>query len=129
VIELVAEGYFFLIWTDLVLRLRNLRSLCSARPVQTPCRHRAHSVAQICRAMDLACVLYPKRVLCLQRSVATSLLLSRHGIAARLVIGVRLLPFKSHAWVEVNGAPVNDKPYMRQIYSVLEDPGNSESQR
>jgi hypothetical protein len=70
--------------------------------------------------MDLACVFYPKSVLCLQRSAATTLLLRRHGIRAELVIGAQMLPFKSHAWVEVEGTVVNDKPYMREIYQVLE---------
>jgi hypothetical protein len=35
------------------------------------------------------------------------------------VIGVQHLPFIAHAWVELNGSVVNDKPYMPQIYSVL----------
>jgi transglutaminase superfamily protein len=42
-------------------------------------------------------------VLCLQRSAATTLLLRRHGWDAEMVIGAKLLPFQSHAWVEVNG--------------------------
>jgi hypothetical protein len=70
--------------------------------------------------MDLACVFYPKPVRCLQRSAATTLLLRRHGVGAELVIGAQLLPFRSHAWVECGGAVVNDKPYMREMYQVLE---------
>ena len=70
--------------------------------------------------MDFACVLYPKQVLCLQRSAATTLLLRRRGIAAEMVIGAQLLPFKSHAWVESEGAVVNDKPYVREIYRILD---------
>jgi hypothetical protein len=70
--------------------------------------------------MDLACVFYTKQILCLQRSAATTLLLRRHGIYAEMVIGAQMLPFKSHAWVEVDGAVVNDKPYVREIYQVLE---------
>jgi len=37
-----------------------------------------------------------------------------------MVIGAQLLPFKSHAWCEVRGAIVNDKPYLYDIYTVLE---------
>jgi hypothetical protein len=70
--------------------------------------------------MDIACALYPKRVLCLQRSAATLFLLRRHGWDATLVIGAQTVPFKSHAWVELNGAVVSDKPYMREMYQVLE---------
>jgi hypothetical protein len=70
--------------------------------------------------MDLACVFYIKKVLCLQRSAATTLLLRRYGHKAEMVIGAQMLPFKSHAWVEVDRAIVNDKPYMTDIYRELE---------
>ena len=78
------------------------------------------SQEDLCRAMDLACVFYFKRVFCLQRSVATTLLLRRHGLDAELVIGAKLLPFRSHAWVELHGEVINDKPYMHTIYQILE---------
>ena len=58
--------------------------------------------------------------MCLQRSAATTLLLRRHGLHAELVIGAQILPFKSHAWTEIGGVVVNDKPYMMDIYRVLE---------
>ena len=48
------------------------------------------------------------------------MLLRRHGYEAAMLIGAQMLPFKSHAWVEVNGNVVNDKPYMHEIYQVLE---------
>lgn len=75
---------------------------------------------RLCRAMDFACVFYPKRVLCLQRSVATTLLLRRYGLSAEMVIGAQTLPFRSHAWVEINNEVVNDKPYMLELYRPLE---------
>jgi len=75
---------------------------------------------RICTAVDMACIWYWKEVLCLQRSAATACLLKRHGIPAQMVIGVQQMPFKAHAWVEVNGRVVNDKPYVREIYAVLD---------
>jgi hypothetical protein len=39
---------------------------------------------------------------------------------ATLVLGAKQMPFKAHAWVEVHGLVVNDKPYMHEIYSVLD---------
>jgi|SRR5580704_3747912 hypothetical protein len=74
----------------------------------------------ICRAMDRLCVWYPKRVLCLQRSAATTCLLRSYGVPAQLVIGAQQLPFKAHAWVEVAGSVVNDKAYMPEIYTALD---------
>lgn len=77
-------------------------------------------VERICSAVDLACIWYWKKVLCLQRSGATACLLKRHGVPAQMVIGAQQIPFKAHAWVEVNGRVVNDKPYTPEMYSVLD---------
>lgn len=90
---------------------------------QSPVGQRGSSVPTIdnvCRAIDLACIWYPKEVLCLQRSAATCCLLKRCGFPAQMVVGARLMPFQAHAWVEVNGKVVNDKSYVPQMYSVLD---------
>ena len=73
-----------------------------------------------CAAVDNACLWYWKQVLCLQRSVVTVILLREQGIAAELVIGAQHMPFRAHAWVEVDGEVVNDLLYMKQMYSVLD---------
>lgn len=78
------------------------------------------TVEKICTAVDIACIWYPKEVLCLQRSAATVCLLKRYGVPAQLMIGAQQIPFKAHAWVEVEGRVVNDKPYMREKYLVLD---------
>jgi hypothetical protein len=76
-------------------------------------------VAEVCAAVEQACIWYPKRALCLQRSAITACLLRNKGIAARVVIGARPVPFLAHAWVEVDGAVVNDFPRVRQFYQTL----------
>ena len=76
--------------------------------------------ADVLWAVDEACVWYPKRAACLQRSVVATWLLRRHGIAAELVIGYRPVPFESHAWVEVAGAVVNDRPQYQRVFTVLD---------
>jgi hypothetical protein len=73
----------------------------------------------ICDAVRLASCLYWKPVLCLQRSLCTARLLRTHGVAARLVIGYRAVPFFSHAWVEANGRVVNDSPTYRRRLRIL----------
>jgi hypothetical protein len=78
------------------------------------------AVEQICRAVDMACIWYWKEALCLQRSAATVCLLKRNGVPAQMVIGVQRMPFKAHAWVEVDGQVVNDKPYTPEMYAVLD---------
>ena len=77
-------------------------------------------VERICAAIDMACIWYWKEALCLQRSAATTCLLKRYGVPAQMVIGVQQMPFKSHAWVEVDGRVVNDKPYVSEVYAVVD---------
>jgi hypothetical protein len=77
-------------------------------------------VSDVVWAVDEACVWYVKRAQCLQRSVVATWLLRRHGIAATLVIGCRALPFESHAWVEVDGDVVNDKPQYPRVFTILD---------
>jgi hypothetical protein len=78
------------------------------------------AVETLCSAVDMACIWYRKEVLCLQRSAATTCLLRKSGIPAQMIIGARPMPFKAHAWVEVNGNVVNDKPYTQEMYAVLD---------
>lgn len=78
------------------------------------------AMERICYAVDMACIWYWKKVLCLQRSAATSCLLKRYGIPAQMVIGAQQMPFKAHAWVEVDRRVVNDKPYTPEMYAVLD---------
>ena len=78
------------------------------------------AVAHICSAMDMACIWYWKEALCLQRSAATACLLKKYGVPAQMVIGAQRMPFKAHAWVEVDGRVVNDKPYTPEMYAVLD---------
>ena len=75
---------------------------------------------KVCSAVDTACIWYWKQVLCLQRSAATACLLKAHGVSARMTIGAQQMPFKAHAWVEVDGRVVNDKPYTQEMYGVLD---------
>ncbi len=108
---------------DLVLTVGSLKALCArvrgfaVRPRRRPAA--GDVVGVVCAAVDRACVWYPKQALCLQRSAVTTCLLRRHGTPARLVIGVRPMPFFAHAWVEVDGAVVNDWPRVPHFYPSL----------
>jgi hypothetical protein len=121
--RLVIESWVLLFYFEFVLRLRSFKALHEIvrkekiRPAREPM---LRSSAELCHAVDLACLFYFRRVMCLQRSAATTLLMRRHGWEAEMVIGAQTLPFKSHAWVELRGTVVNDKSYVPQIYTVLE---------
>src|ERR1700740_190784 len=74
------------------------------------------TIERVCTAVNYACVWYPKQVLCLQRSFVTTHLLRKHGIAALMVLGAQKLPFKAHAWVEVEGRAVNERSNVQATY-------------
>ncbi|SRR6266550_2864339 len=78
------------------------------------------AVVQLCDAVNHACIWYPKRVLCLQRSAVTTCLLRSRGVPAQMVLGARKFPFKAHAWAEVNGRAVNERRDVQAMYGVWE---------
>ena len=119
---LVLKAYWKLIYFDFYLARGNFAGL-HQRVRSYPIREKTanpEAIERICAAMDMACIWYWKEALCLQRSAATACLLKQHGVAAQLVIGAQQMPFKAHAWVEVDRRVVNDNPYMPEIYAVLE---------
>lgn len=119
--RLFLRAYFELIRFEFYLRTGDfgaLHRLVSECPIATA--PSSFEIEQIGHAVDLASIWYWKRVLCLQRSAATVCLLKRCGAPAELVIGAQSMPFKSHAWVELNGRVIQDKPYMPEVYAVLD---------
>jgi hypothetical protein len=118
----VLEAYLLLIRFDLHLARGNFAALHSkvrdfpiGKPGTLP-----DAVEKISTAVDLACIWYWKEALCLQRSAATACLLKKYGVAAQMVIGAQQMPFRSHAWVEVAGRVVNDRPYTSEMYAVID---------
>jgi transglutaminase superfamily protein len=119
---LVIKAYLNLIHFDLYLARGNFAALYNEVrrfPVgkKTPS---PEAVERICAAVDMACIWYWKEALCLQRSAAAACLLRQYGVHAQLVIGAQQMPFKAHAWVEVDGRVVNDKAYTPEMYGVLD---------
>jgi hypothetical protein len=119
---LVLRAYLALLQFEVLLVRGNFAALYDTVrhcPCFCQCRN-VDTIAQICSAVDIACIWYWKEALCLQRSAAAACLLKKYGVPAQLVIGAQHTPFKSHAWVEVDGRVVNDKPYVAEIYAVVD---------
>lgn len=119
---LVCRAYLLLIRIDALL-VRGKFPALYERMRSVPLRRQvapAESAETVCRAVDIASIWYWKQVPCLQRSAAATCLLRRYGIAAELVLGAQLMPFRAHAWVEVRGHVVNDRPYVSELYAVLD---------
>lgn len=121
-IPYVLRGLVVLVRVDLVMRFRHiegLHSLIATTPVRSGLTGRLATPDQLTKALDYASAFYVKQVLCLQRSAATVLLLRRQGWPATLVIGAQVMPFKSHAWVEVDGEVLNDRPSVTKSFQIL----------
>jgi hypothetical protein len=123
-IRLVIEGYLLLVRIDVLIRRGKFDAIDTLVRNQAVRRKPeggdVAGRAAIRRAMDLACVFYVKPVLCLQCSSAMTVQLRRHGWPAEMVVGAQMVPFEFHAWVELDGKVLTDKPYVRERYRVLE---------
>lgn len=121
---LVAKALWKLTVYDLKVLLSGFRSIHRAlerqnfaAPVSPPTQRKI--IEHVTHAVALASTLYWRPVQCLHRSVVLARMLRALGIPAQLVIGYRLSPFFSHAWVEVNGRVVNDSLVLPQHLMVL----------
>lgn len=113
---------FLQAWTwvcasKLSLRVVGLpRTLAWCRRAPTPTA--AANLPRAARWVGVAARNVPGGASCLVRSLALLGLLHRGGTAAELRVGVgRTAPrLEAHAWVEVDGVPVNDAPDVAARY-------------
>lgn len=56
---------------------------------------------------------------CLSRSIGLLYFLLLQGFPAKLCLGARLFPFRSHAWVEVNNQAVMDSENLISTFSIF----------
>ena len=109
----------FMLEPSLVIdRYEQLCEMVSRMPTRQ--RSRRPDLTRICIAYRYALIAYPKPVVCLQRSAALTRLLRSLGFPAEMVIGLRSLPFQTHAWVELDGAVVDDPPELQKTFHPLQ---------
>lgn len=77
------------------------------------------AIPDVIDTVNRACVYYPKKILCFERSAVVTRLLRRVGVSAKLIIGAQRVPFYMHAWVEVDGSLVDGDPLTRKHLGVL----------
>jgi hypothetical protein len=119
---LFLQAFVQLVRHDLFLYRHDFAALHSRvhlLPV-APRQYADGDVEAICGAVAYACIWYLHPVLCLQRSSVTAAMLRHYGIRGEMVIGAQRLPLKAHAWVEVDGRVVNDKPEVQADYLIME---------
>ena|SRR5437879_4302645 len=118
---LFLKAFFGLLVYDILTTFRPFKSFHSAvkrwKVSDKPAA--PDTIDRVCTALNYACAWYPKPARCLQRSFVTTYLLRKQGVPAQLVLGAQKLPFKAHAWVEVNARAVNERSDV-QAYGVWE---------
>lgn len=119
------EAWFVTLRVKRMLAVRGLaESVAWAEPVLTPAAHdidneRAHRMG---RVVNLTCRFCIISSTCLTRSLALTRLFARRGVSSQLRIGIRIEEAKTlaaHAWVEVNGVPVNDRSDIAADFHVV----------
>jgi nitrous oxide reductase accessory protein NosL len=107
---------------DLLLKLRGFQSLIK-KVEQWPTAEPRTTDRELCRRIramvDRAQMYYPKKAMCLQHSAVVTCLLRRKGVPAEMVLGARAFPPEAHAWAEVKGEVINDKPTIKTKYQEL----------
>ncbi|MGH9738434.1 MAG: lasso peptide biosynthesis B2 protein [Candidatus Acidiferrales bacterium] len=118
----VLTAWLMFLGMDLSARFRGFGAVYGfVRNWPTPSgRIMPSQIEAIASAVDKASVFYLHRILCLQRSIATALLLRAHGFPAHVVIGFRAFPSSGHAWVEVQGSVVGGHQILRQRYREID---------
>jgi Transglutaminase-like superfamily len=113
-------AYAFFLRTGGFQRIRRIVQLAPFGS-RTPCdgKFESEMCRQVCTAVDRAQVFLFWQAMCLQRSIVITRLLVMQGVNAETVIAAHLMPFKSHAWVEVNGEVVSDSPNVQRYYDVV----------
>jgi hypothetical protein len=118
---LVLKALFEMVRYDVIVSWVGIgRILRQLRSQNVPVKQCSEDLQKaICDAVLLASCFYWKPVLCLQRSVCTTILLRKYGIGAKVVIGYRPAPFFSHSWVEVNGQVAYGSAAYRERLEIL----------
>lgn len=119
----LVAAWLGLVLADLVLGLsgfHRFHALLSRIPVRNPERDSAALANALARVVDRAAAFYFKRAWCLQRSAVAMAVMRFYGVPAKLAIGVHRVPFQAHAWVELRGRVINDRPWLPQSFTVIE---------
>lgn len=100
---------------SLILEFRKLKSSNMHRPVNKNLA-KIHTFAS---TLNKICYYSLWEVKCLEWSLVLTNLLLREGLNPKLTIGVQNIPFKAHAWVELDGEIIQDDSSLPNNLSVI----------
>jgi hypothetical protein len=133
--RLALAAYFSLLAVDVGLRVLGFRRLMARVRPARPAGVQAIAAAKLRRARRYAAWLetvsqhHFVRAHCLHRSLALHYWLRRKGLPSDLRIGVRKdgNELRAHAWVELGGQVMDDRPADVAAFAVLSAPGSLEA--
>ena len=78
--------------------------------------------SRLANLVNAASTRLPVPCSCLTRSLVLDAMLRQRGVESDLRIGVRLVegPLEAHAWIEVDGQPLNDSPAVTGQFAPFE---------
>ena len=79
-------------------------------------------IRETLRKVIVATAFYPGRSKCLEQTLASYMLLRRRGARVQIRFGVQPYPFYAHAWLELDGQPLTEKPELVSRFALLPDP-------
>jgi len=86
---------------------------------------RPASVNEVVWANKIAAAFLPGRYRCLERSLVLYSTLITLGYVPTLRIGATVHGFRAHAWVEIDGQPINDVPDLVREFKTFPLPRNA----
>ncbi|WP_169818223.1 lasso peptide biosynthesis B2 protein [Shimazuella kribbensis] len=81
--------------------LQAKKSKCESTWMMIEAKEALHNIERAKR-------LFLSRTACLEQSLALFLFVASYNKKVDWCVGVRLAPFVSHAWIEIEGIPVNE---------------------
>lgn len=115
-------AWFYLVYANYLIKRRNLEKLkpfLNQRKLTCDEIWSLNEAKQAYVDIEKAKRFFLSRTACLEQSLALFLFATSKKKLVNWVVGVRLAPFKSHAWIEVGGKPVEETEIIEEYKKIL----------
>jgi hypothetical protein len=116
------RAWLSLVFATYLIKLRNLEQISSMlRKRKEACEEEwsYREAEQAMHIVEKTKRFFLSRTACLEQSLALFLLATSKKKSVDFCVGVRLSPFGSHAWIEVNGIPVEETEIVKTFQKIL----------
>jgi ATP-binding cassette subfamily B protein len=116
------RAWFSLFLATLLIKIYNLKQVTTLmRKRKLKCKEKMSPLEaqKLFWKIEKAKFLYLTRTACLEQSLALFLLATSKRKSVEWCIGVRLSPFASHAWIEVDGESVQESETIEVYQKVV----------